>query len=134
MDKIQLDNSEELKSLELNQQYKYLGFGESLTTNKTIKSALKNEYFKRLKMILKIELSNKHTFSAINLYAIPALSYGFPVLDWTIAELEIIGRETRKMLHQYHVMHRQSDVTRLYLPRKNGGAGLINIPNQYKMQ
>ena len=29
-------------------------------------------------------------------------------------------------------MHSQSDITRLYLPRKNGGRGLINIPNHYK--
>ena len=82
MENIQLDNGEELKWLELNQQYKYLGFGESLTTNKTTKSALKNENFNRLKVILKSELSSKHTFEAINSYAIPALSYGFPLQSW----------------------------------------------------
>ena len=118
MESIQLDNGEELKTLELNQQYKYLGFGESLTTDETTKSALKNEYFKRLKMILKSELSSKHTLEAINSYAIPALSYGFSVPDWTSNKLEIIDGETRKMLRQYHAMHSQSEVTRLYLPRK----------------
>ena len=82
-------------------------------------------------MILKSELSSKHAFEAINLYAIPALLYGFPVLDWTITELKIIDRETRKMLLQYHAMHNQSDVTRLYLPRKNGDRGLINMTNHY---
>ena len=132
MENIQLDNSEELKSLELNQQYKYLRFGESLTTNKTTKSALKNEYFKQLKMILKSKLSSKHTFEAINSYAIPALLYGFPVLDWTITELETIDRKSWKMLQQYHAMHNRSDVTQLYLSRKNGGSGLINITNHYK--
>ena len=74
MKNIQLNNGEELKSLGVNQQYKYLGFGESLTTNKTTKSTLKNEYFKRLKMIMKSELSKKHTFKEINSYVIPALS------------------------------------------------------------
>ena len=132
MENIQLDNGEELKSLELNQQYKYLGFRENLTIDKTTKSAFKNEYFKRFKMILRSELSSKHTFEAINLYAIPALSYGFPVLHWIITELEIIERETRKMLQQYHAMHSQGDVTRLYLPRKNGGRGLISITNHCK--
>ena len=82
-------------------------------------------------MILKSELSSKHTFEAINSYAIPALLYGFPMLNWTIMELEIIDKETRKMLQQY-AMHSQSDVTRLYLLRKNGGRGLINITNHYK--
>ena len=132
MENIQLDNDEELKSLELNQQYKYLGFGESLTIDKTTKSALKNEYFKRLKMILKSELSCKHTFEAINSYAIPALLCAFPVLNWTITELEIIDRKTRKMLQQYHAMHSQSDVIQLYIPRKNGGRGLINITSHCK--
>ena len=83
-------------------------------------------------MILKSELSSKHTFEGINLYAIPALSYGFPVLDWTIIELGIIYRETRKMLQQYYAMHSQNDVTRLYLPRKNGVRGLINTTNHHK--
>ena len=83
-------------------------------------------------MILKSELSSKHTFEAINSYAIPALLYGFPVFDWTIIELEIIDRETQKILQQYHAMHSQSDVTRLYLLRKNGGRGLINTTNHYK--
>ena len=83
-------------------------------------------------MILKSELSSKYTFEEINSYAIPALLYGFPVLDWTITELEIIDRETRKMLQQYHAMHSQSGVTRLYLARKNGSRGLIKITCHYK--
>ena len=49
-------------------------------------------------MILKSELSSKLTFKSINSYPIHALSYGFPVLDWTITELEIIHREAQKML------------------------------------
>ena len=54
------------------------------------------------------------------------------MLNWTITELEIIDRETRRMLQQYHAMYTQSDVTRLYLPRKKSGRGLINITNHYK--
>ena len=83
-------------------------------------------------MILKGELSSKNNFETINLYAIPALLHRFPVLDRTITKLEIIDRETRKMLQQYYVMYSQSDVTPLYLPRKNGSRGLNNITNQHK--
>ena len=121
-----------MESFDINQQYKYLGFRESLGTDKTTKTTLKTEYFKRLKMIIKSELSSKNMFEAINSYAIPVISYAFPVLDWTVTELETIDRETRKMLQQYHAMHIQSDTTRLYLPRKNGGRGLINLTNLYK--
>ena len=83
-------------------------------------------------MILKSELSNKHTFEVINSYTIAALLHRFPVLDWIITQLEIIDRETRKMLQQYHAMHSQSDMTQLYLPRKNGGRWFINITKHYK--
>ncbi|XP_066912330.1 uncharacterized protein [Clytia hemisphaerica] len=131
-DNIVLDNGEILKTLDQNKQYKYLGFNEHQLTDKYTKSALKNEYFKRLKMLLKSELNSLNTISAINSYAVPALSYGFPVLDWTITKLENIDRETRKVLQSFHVMHNQSDVTRLYLPRKEGGRGLINIVDHFK--
>ena len=67
-------------------------------------------------MILKSELSSKHTFERTNSYDIPTLLYGFLM----------------RMILQYQAMHSQSDVTRLYLPRKNGGRGLINITNHYK--
>ena len=127
-----LNNGELLKSLEPHQHYKYLGFNERQTTDKEAKSSLKHEYFSRLKMILKSQLSSKHTINAINMYAVPALSYGFPVLDWTITDLETVDRETRKVLQTYHAMHIQSDVTRLYLSRKDGGRGLINIVDHFK--
>lgn len=129
---ITLNNDEVLRSLEPHQQYRYLGFNERQTTDKEAKSSMKHEYFSRIKIILKSELSSKHTINAINMYAVPALSYGFPVLDWTVTELEMVDRETRKVLQTYHVMHHQSDITRLYLARKNGGRGLINIVNHFK--
>ena len=78
---IQLNNGEEMESLEANQQYRHLGFAESLIIYKTTKSSLKKEYFERIKMIMKTELSSKHTLEAINSYAVPVLSYGFPILD-----------------------------------------------------
>ena len=66
------------------------------------------------------------------MYAVPSLAYGMPILDWTMTELEVVDRETRKLLQQHHMMHIQSDVTQLYLPRRNGGRGLINICDDYK--
>ena len=131
-DNIILDNGEILKALDHNKQYRYLGFNEHQITDKNSKAALKNEYFKRLKMLLKSELNSLNTISAINSYAVPALSYGFPVLDWTTTELETIDRETRKVLQSFHMMHSQTDITRLYIPRKDGGRGLINIVEHFK--
>ena len=129
---ITLNTGEVLTSLENEQQYRYLGFNEREKTDKTTKSTIKNEYFKRIKMIMKSELNSQNTINAINIYAVPFLAYGIPVLDWTVTELEIVDRETRKVLQQHHSMHIQSDVTRLYIPRRHGGRGLINICDHYR--
>ena len=83
-------------------------------------------------MIFKTELFSKYSFEATNSYTILALSHAFPFLDWNFAELEIIDRETRKTLQQYHAILSPSDVTRLHIPTKNGGRGLTNITNHYK--
>jgi len=101
-------------------------------TDKRSKAAVQKEYFTRIKRIMKTEINSKNTISAINTYAVPSLAYDFAILDWSITELEVIDCETRKLIQKHHLMHTLSDVTRLYLPRKNGGRGLINITSHYK--
>ena len=43
------------------------------------------------------------------------------------SELQIIDRKTRKLFTIYGALHPKSDVDRLYIPRKEGGKGLISI-------
>ena len=131
-DSTQLNNGDEIKSLNNQQYYKYLGFKEQDKMSPNTKAALKAEYFTRIKKVLKTELNSKNTISAINAYAVPALSYGFQIVDWSVTDLEAIDRSTRTLLQLHHIMHHQSDIIRIYMPRKSGGRGLINITNQYK--
>ena len=129
---IKLENGEEIKSLDNQQYYKYLGFNENKAIERTTKNMLQQEYFTRIKKIMKSELNSKNTINAINAYAVPSLSYGFQIIDWSITELESIDTSTRVMLQKHHMQHKQGDVTRLYVPRSHGGRGLINIKNLYK--
>ena len=69
---------------------------------------------------------------AIDTFAIPAISYGCQVLDWSITQLEQIDRETRKVLKRNKFLNNHSDNHRIYLPRKQGGRGLLSITDQYK--
>ena len=116
MENMQFDNGEELKSLELNQKYNYLGFAKSLTTNKTAKSALKNKYFKQLKMILKSKL-------------------------WILRArfihqkgLEIIDRETQKMLQQYQAIDSQCNWLDCISREKMVVESLSTSPTTTRMQ
>ena len=101
---------------------------------KTMRFKFRTEYFERLRKILKSSLNSKNTIQAINTYAIPSLSYGFQVLDWSVTELEEIDRQTRNILRQHHMLHLNSDVDRVYISRKQGGRGLLNITDLYKNQ
>eukprot|EP00111_Clytia_hemisphaerica_P006903 TCONS_00020006-protein len=99
-----------------------------------MRSKFRAEYFTRIKKILKSSLNSKNTIQAINTFAVPSISYGFQVLDWSVTELEDIDRQTRNVLRQHHMLHLKSDVARVYIPRRNGGRGLLNITDLYKKQ
>ena len=49
------------------------------------------------------------------------------IVDWTMEEVANMDRRTRKILAMGGCLHTRSNVVRLYLPRKEGGIGLIGI-------
>ena len=113
--------------------YKYLGKDENLGyVGPVNKKRVTNEYYKRVKKIWKSELSayNKHV--AHNAFAVPVLIPTFGLLNWTINEIEQIDIKTRKILCMTGNFHRNSDIDRLYLKRKNGGRGLKCIKTTYE--
>ena len=46
---------------------------------------------------------------------------------WSESKLQVIDRKTRKLFTIHGALHPKSDVDRLYIPRKEGGRGLISI-------
>ena len=48
-------------------------------------------------------------------------------VSWRKSKLEAIDRKTRKFFTMYGALHPKSDVDRLFIPRKEGGRGLISI-------
>ena len=55
------------------------------------------------------------------------IRYTVSITDRTIAELEVLDRKTRKLMTAHRTLHPQSDIDRLYLPRRSGGRGLLQI-------
>ncbi|CAG0895382.1 unnamed protein product [Darwinula stevensoni] len=75
----------------------------------------------------KLELSSRNKVTATNTFAIPVLVYTFGVLHWTMKELEDVDRATRKTMNLHRSLHPKSSVQRLYLPRDEGGRGLLGV-------
>ena len=119
-DGVNLPDGRRMKSVE-EDGYKYLGILEyNEVLHAEMKTRLQNEYYRRLKRILKSKLNGKNVIKAVNTWAVSVLRYGAGVINWTKAELESIDRKTRKQMTVYGMLHPRADVHRLYLPRGQG--------------
>ena len=54
------------------------------------------------------------------------------IIDWKISELKKIDTKARKLLNMHKMLHPKADMERLYIPRKDGGRGLIDVETAFK--
>jgi hypothetical protein len=85
-------------------------------------------------MILKSELNAWNKITAIGALAVPVLRYSFGIINWRIEDIKKTDRRTRKILTMYKVHHPKADIERLYVQRKEGGSGLVQVEAAYKAE
>jgi hypothetical protein len=85
-------------------------------------------------MILKSELNARNKITAIGALAVPILRYSFGIIDWRIEEIKQIDRKTRNILTMYKMHHPKADIDRLYVKRREGGRGLVQVEAAYKAE
>ena len=113
--------------------YKYLGINEGDgIQHATMKEKIRKEYYRRIRLVLGSELNAVNRTNAINTLAVPVVTYSFNIINWTVEDLKKLDRKTRKLLTMGKMHHPKADKDRLYLPRKSGGRGLIQIKRAYK--
>jgi hypothetical protein len=96
-----------------------------------MKERLKQEYNRRLRMILKSELNARNTITEIGALAVPVLRYSFGIFNWRIEDKKI-DRKTRRILTMYKVHHPKADIG--CVKRKEGGRGLVQVEAAYKAE
>jgi hypothetical protein len=62
------------------------------------------------------------------------LRNSFGIINRRIEEIKQTDRKTRKMLTMYKMHHPKADIDRLYVKRKAGGRGLVQIEAAYKAE
>ena len=92
-----------------------------------MKLNVSKEYIRRLKKVLKSKLNGGNLVCGVNTWAVSLLRYSAAFVSWKKSELQAIDRKNRKLFTIYGALHPNSDVHRLYIPRKDGGKGLIFI-------
>jgi hypothetical protein len=85
-------------------------------------------------MLLKSELNARNKITAIGALAVPILRYSFGIINWRLEVVKQIDRKTRKMLTIYKMCHPKADIDRLYVKRKEGGRGLVQVEVAYKTE
>ena len=115
---IELPDGKVIESL---QYLKYRFLGEEM------KLKVSKEFFRRLKKILKLKLNGGNLVQGVNTWAVCLLRYSAAFISSRKCALQAIDRKTRKLFTIYVGLYPKSDVDRLYIPRKDGGRGLIAI-------
>ena len=92
-----------------------------------MKSNVLKEYIRRLRKILKSRLNGGNLVRGVNTWAVSLLRYSAAFVSWRKSGLQAVDRKTRKLFTIYGALQPKSDADRLYIPRKEGGRGLISI-------
>ena len=96
---INLPNNNNIRGLNLEESYKYLGILQADDIKHVqVKKKAASEYTKRARKVLKSKLNGGNSIRAINSWAVPVIRYTAGIVDWTQAELEDLDRKTRKLM------------------------------------
>jgi len=111
---LQLDIDSCIKELDQENTYKYLGVdeGDGIQHAK-MKEKVRKEYYRRVRMVLKMELNAVNRFEAINTLAIPVVTYSCNIIDWKKSKIKRLDTKTRKLLTLSEMHHTKADVDRL---------------------
>ena len=130
---IEQDDKSIIQELDPDGAYKYLGIFESNDIkHATMKEKVRKEYYRRVKMVLKSELNSSNKVSAITALVIPVVAYSINIINWQMKEIKKMDAKTRKLFTMHKMHHPKADEDRMYLPRKEGGRGLIQLECTYK--
>ena len=130
---IKIDEATSIQEIDQEGTYKYLGINEGDEIQHSVmKEKIRKEYCRRVKLVLKSELNAGNKITAINTLAVPVLTYSFNVVNWTLQEIRKLDRKTRKILTMYRMNHPKADFDRIYISRKEGGRGLIQLECTFK--
>ena len=92
-----------------------------------MKDKITTEYCRGVKKLFKSKLNEAILMHGLYAWDVGVVHYSTGIVDWTKEECLNTDRKTKKIKTMNGCMHTSYNVARLYLPRKEGGRGLIGI-------
>ena len=131
---IEFPDGKVIKLLKEGESYKHLGILEAdKFLEEKMKLNVSNENIRRFRKVLKSERNGENLVRGVNTWAVSLIRYSAAFVSSRKNELQAIDRKTRKLFIMYAALHPKSDVDRLYIPRKEGGRGLISIEDSIEL-
>ena len=132
---IVLEDNIEIKELDFETSYKYLGIEENaVIEHRKMREKLGAEYLRRVKKIFKSQLNTKNKVTAINQYALPVVGYSMGIVNWPQDSCKDLDVKTRKMLKLHKITYRTQCLDWMYLPRSKGGLGLTEVNSIHRAE
>jgi Reverse transcriptase (RNA-dependent DNA polymerase) len=117
-----------IQALGKDDSYKYLGIHQLLGTNVTeVRKQVQKKVLERVIKLCKADIHGKNLSMAINSWALPVAVYTFGVLSWSTSSLQEFDQKIRTTMSKFKVHFPRSSLARFYLPRGEGGRGLLNL-------
>ena len=130
---IVLDTDTKIKEFDQEETYKYLAIEEGdRVQHGKMKEKRKKECYRRVRGALQSELNVKNKLEAINKSAIPVVAYSPNAVNWNLKEIKRIERKIRKFMILNKMHHHKAHMSRMYIPRKEGGQGMTSLEMPYK--
>jgi len=79
-------------------------------------------------------LNTKNKITAIGALSVTVLRYSFGIINWRLEEIREFERKIRKVLTMYKLRNPKGDIDRVYVKRKEGGRGLLQIEVTHKAE
>ena len=91
-----------------------------------MKDTIRTKYLRRVRKSEKSKLYPRNVFMRINQWVLAVVRYSEGIVDWTSGDLELLDRETRKILTCNDFFRSRANVARLYVKRCKGRIRIIS--------
>ena len=127
-------NGKVVKSLKEGECYKYLGILEAdRFLGGEIMLKVSKECFRRLRKVFKSKLNDGKLVKGVNTWTVSLLRYSPAFFSRRKCKFQAIDKKTGKLFTIYGRLHPKFDANRFYVPRKDGGRGLIAIEDPVEL-
>ena len=113
----------------MNLQISRMEEGEGLQYHR-MKGKIQKEYKRRIRLVIKTELTSRNKITVINNLVVPVILYIHEIIDWKLGEKQDLDRMTSKQLYMNRMLAKKADVYRIYLSCVEGRRSLMNL--EYK--